>query len=206
MALDTSAEQPVPVRTVARLIGEWVDRLGRVWVEGQVAQLNRRPGASTVFLTLRDPVADVSVTVTCSARVLDAVVPPLVDGARVVVHAKPGFYLTRGTLSLVATEIRAVGLGALLARLEQLRTTLAAEGLFAADRKQPLPFLPRRRRAGLRPRLGRRARRARERAPPLARGRVPRGERRGAGRLRRHRGDGRAPARSTGTPRSTSSS
>ncbi len=144
MALDTSAEQPVPVRTIARLIGEWVDRLGRVWVEGQVAQLNRRPGASTVFLTLRDPVADVSVTVTCSARVLDAVVPPLVDGARVVVHAKPGFYLTRGTLSLVATEIRAVGLGALLARLEQLRTTLAAEGLFAADRKQPLPFLPRR--------------------------------------------------------------
>ena len=143
MPLETSAEAPIPVRTVARHIGDWVARLGRVWVEGQVAQLNRRPGAATVFLTLRDPVADVSVTVTCPTRVLDAVVPPLVDGARVVVHAKPDFYLSRGTLSLVATEIRSVGLGALLARLEQLRTTLAAEGLFAADRKQPLPFLPR---------------------------------------------------------------
>lgn len=144
MALETSAEQPVPVRTIARLIGDWVDRLGRVWVEGQVAQLNRRPGASTVFLTLRDPVADVSLSVTCAARVLEGVRPPLAEGARVVVHGKPGFYLTRGTLSLNATEIRSVGLGALLARLEQLRATLAAEGLFAADRKRALPFLPRR--------------------------------------------------------------
>ena len=144
MPLETSAEQPIPVRTVARHIGDWVSRLGRVWVEGQVAQLNRRPGAATVFLTLRDPVADVSLTVTCPVQVLDAVSPPLADGARVVVHAKPGFYLTRGTLSLVATEIRSVGLGALLARLEELKATLAAEGLFAADRKKPLPFLPRR--------------------------------------------------------------
>ena len=97
-----------------------------------------------MFLTLRDPVADVSLTVTCPVQVLDAVSPPLADGARVVVHAKPDFYLTRGTLSLVATEIRSVGLGALLARLEELKATLGAEGLFAADRKKPLPFLPRR--------------------------------------------------------------
>jgi len=141
--LETSAEAPIPVRTVARLIGDWVGRLGRVWVEGQVAQLSRRPGAATCFLTLRDPVADVSLTVTCPARVLDQVVPPLADGARVVVWAKPDFYLGRGTLSLAAVEIRPVGLGALLARLEQLRTTLAAEGLFAAERKRALPFLPR---------------------------------------------------------------
>src|SRR3954468_15915279 len=143
MGLANSAEAPIPVRTVARHIAEWVARLGRVWVEGQVAELSRRPGTRTVFLTLRDPVADVSVRVTCPVAVLDAVTPPLVDGARVVVHAKPEFYLGRGTLSLVATEIRSVGLGALLARLEQLRTTLAAEGLFAVERKQPLPFLPR---------------------------------------------------------------
>ncbi len=142
MALQTTPDQPVPVRTIARLIGEWVGRLGRVWVEGQVAQLNRRPGAGMVFLTLRDPVASVSMTVTCPVAVLDAVTPPLTDGARVVIHGKPDFYLARGTLSLVATEIRAVGLGALLARLEQLRTMLAAEGLFAAERKKPLPFLP----------------------------------------------------------------
>jgi exodeoxyribonuclease VII large subunit len=143
LPLETSPEQPIPVRTAARLIGDWVARLGRVWVEGQVAQLTRRPGTSTCFLTLRDPVADISINVTCPTRVLDAVVPPLVDGARIVVWAKPDFYLQRGSLSLAALEIRPVGLGQLLARLEQLRVTLAAEGLFAANRKRPLPFLPR---------------------------------------------------------------
>jgi exodeoxyribonuclease VII large subunit len=142
MPVETSPEHPLPVRTVARLIGDWVARLGRVWVEGQVAQLNQRPGAATVFLTLRDPVADVSLTVTASRAVLAEVSPPLVEGARVVVHGKPDFYLTRGTLSLAATQIRPVGLGELLARLERLKAVLAAEGLFDTDRKRPLPFLP----------------------------------------------------------------
>ena len=141
MALANSAEQPLPVRTVARSISDWVGRLGRVWVEGQVTQLSRRPG--TVFLTLRDPVADVSLSVTCARQVVESVVPPLEEGARVVVHAKPEFYLGRGTLSLKAVEIRPVGVGELLARLERLKGVLAAEGLFAADRKRPLPFLPR---------------------------------------------------------------
>jgi exodeoxyribonuclease VII large subunit len=143
LVLETSAEQPVPVRTVARLISEWVGRLGRVWVEGQVTQVNRRAGASTVFLTLRDPVAEVSLSVTCPTRVYDAVQPPLVDGARVVVHGRPDFYVSRGTLSLSAEDIRPLGVGELLARLERLKGVLAAEGLFAADRKRSLPFLPR---------------------------------------------------------------
>jgi exodeoxyribonuclease VII large subunit len=142
VGLETSAEQPVPVRTVARLISEWVGRLGRVWVEGQVTQVNRRAGSGTVFLTLRDPVAEVSVAVTCPNRVYDAVQPPLADGARVVVHARPDFYVSRGTLSLSAEEIRPLGVGELLARLERLKGVLAAEGLFAADRKRSLPFLP----------------------------------------------------------------
>ena len=141
MPLPSSAEQPLPVRTVARSIAEWVNKLGRVWVEGQVTQLSRRPG--TVFLTLRDPVADVSLSITCPRAVCEGVVPPLVEGARVVVHAKPDFYVTRGTLSLQAFEIRPVGVGELLARLERLKGVLAAEGLFAPERKQRLPFLPR---------------------------------------------------------------
>ncbi len=142
MGLANSAEQPLPVRTVARSISEWVGRLGRVWVEGQITQVSRRPG--TVYLTLRDPVADMSLSVTCSRQVCDAVVPPLDEGARVVIHAKPDFYAGRGTLSLAALEIRPVGVGELLARLERLKVLLGAEGLFASDRKQPLPFLPRR--------------------------------------------------------------
>ena len=140
VGLARTPEQPLPVRTVARSIGDWVQRLGRVWVEGQVTQVHRRPG--TVFLTLRDPVADVSLSVTCGREVCDAVQPPLVDGARVVVFAKPSFYLGRGTLSLAATEIRPVGVGELLARIERLKQLMAAEGLFATGRKRPLPFLP----------------------------------------------------------------
>ncbi len=140
MTNPTSPEAPWPVRTVALKIAEWVARLGEVWVEGQVAQLSRRPGAATAFLVLRDPAADLSLTVTCRREVLDGVA--LAEGARVVVHARPDFYLARGTLSLRASEIRPVGIGELLARLERLKRLLHAEGLFAADRKQPLPFLP----------------------------------------------------------------
>jgi exodeoxyribonuclease VII large subunit len=139
VALDNSAEAPLPVRVVAKSIHDWVGRLGRVWVEGQITQLSRRPG--TVFLTLRDPVADVSVTVTCSRAVCEQA--QLSEGARVVVHAKPDFYLSRGTLSLAATEIRPVGVGELLARLERLKGVLRAEGLFEPSRKKALPFLPR---------------------------------------------------------------
>lgn len=142
MAMETSPESPAPVRQIANAIAGWVDRLGAVWVEGQVAQVSRRPGLNTVFLTLRDPVADISVPVTCSRTLFDGLNPPLVEGASVVVHAKPSYYANRGTLSLYARDIRMVGLGELLARLERRRQLLAAEGLFATELKRPLPFLP----------------------------------------------------------------
>jgi exodeoxyribonuclease VII large subunit len=138
--LQTSAESPVPVRVVAIRIGEWISRLGEIWVDGQIAQLTRRPGVSTQFLTLRDPDANISLSVTCPRGVLPDSVG---EGSRVVMRARPDFYLERGTLSLRATEVRQVGLGELLARLEELRRLLAAEGLFAADHKRALPFLPR---------------------------------------------------------------
>ena len=140
MALDTSAESPVPVRTVLQLVGGWIGRLGRVWVEGQIAELAVR--GSTVFLTLRDPVAAVSVRVICSRQVFDAAEPPPADGARVVIWAKPDFNANRGSFALTALEIRAVGVGELLARLERLRRQLASEGLFSAERKRRIPFLP----------------------------------------------------------------
>jgi len=140
MPLDSSADSPVPVRTVLRLVGEWIGRLGRIWVEGQIAELARR--GSTAYLTLRDPVAAVSVRVVCPRAVLDATEPAPAEGARVVVWAKPDFNINRGAFALTAIEIRAVGIGELLARLERLRHALAAEGLFATARKRPLPFLP----------------------------------------------------------------
>jgi exodeoxyribonuclease VII large subunit len=139
--LETSAETPVPVRTVLRLVGDWIGRLGRVWVEGQIAELARR--GSTVFLVVRDPVAAVSVRVICTTAVLDATSPPPTEGSRVVIWAKPEFNAAKGSFALSAAQIRSVGIGDLLARIERLRTALAAEGLFAAERKRPLPFLPR---------------------------------------------------------------
>ena len=127
---------------MARKVAEWIGRLGEVWVEGQVAQLSRRGGAATVFLTLRDPAADLSVPVTCAREVADRPGLELTEGARVVVRARPDYYIARGSFSLRATEIRAVGLGELLARIERIRRLLAAEGLFDAVRKRPLPFAP----------------------------------------------------------------
>jgi exodeoxyribonuclease VII large subunit len=138
-----TAEEPLPVRVVSQKIGEWITRLGWVWVDGQVAQITRRPGTQTVFLTLRDPAADMSLTVTAHRDVLDLGVPNLAEGARVVAHAKPDFFPGRGTLSLRADEVRQVGIGELLARLERLKRLLAAEGLFDPARKRRPPFLPR---------------------------------------------------------------
>ncbi len=140
----SSSEEPWPVRVVSQKVSAWIAKLGWVWIDGQVAQISRRPGASTVFLTLRDPSADLSLTITTNRDVLDAGAPELAEGARVVLHAKPEFYAARGTLSLRADEIRQVGLGELLARLEKLKKLLAAEGLFDRARKRRPPFLPNR--------------------------------------------------------------
>jgi exodeoxyribonuclease VII large subunit len=139
----TSAEAPWPVRTVARKIAAWVDRLGAVWVEGQLAQVTARPGTGTAFLVLRDPAADVSLQLTAPIGLVRDGGAAVAEGNRVVVHGRPSFFLGRGTLSLRVDAIRAVGIGELLARIERLRALLAAEGLFDAARKRRLPFLPR---------------------------------------------------------------
>jgi exodeoxyribonuclease VII large subunit len=140
VALETSAEQPVPVRTVLQLVGGWIGRLGRVWVEGQIAELSRRGGS--VYLTLRDPIAAVSVRVIAPRQTYDDAGEPA-EGARIVIYAKPDFNASRGSFALTALEIKAVGIGELLARLERLKRELASEGLFAKERKRQLPFLPR---------------------------------------------------------------
>lgn len=142
MALDSSADSPVPVRTVSRLIGEWVGQLGAVWMEGQVAQFRRRQGARNQFLVLRDTDAEVSLTIVADAQLVGSVEPPLAEGQRVVVWARPEFWSGQGSLQLRARDIRPVGIGDLLASIERLKGVLAAEGLFAPERKLPLPFLP----------------------------------------------------------------
>jgi exodeoxyribonuclease VII large subunit len=142
--LESSAESPVAVRTVAKALTDWIGRLGRVWVEGQVTEVTRRPGQATGFLVLRDSAVEMSLRVSCKARLIEELDPPLAEGSRVVVWGRPEYYAARGTLTFAAVDIRPVGVGALLARIEALRGVLAAEGLFAAERKRRLPFLPRR--------------------------------------------------------------
>ena len=140
--IESSSEEPLPVRVVSESIGEYVGRLGPVWVEGEVAEITRRPGSQMAFLRLKDTSVDMSLQVTCHKSILEAI-DPLPENARIVAYAKVNWYAVRRTLSLMAREIRQVGLGELLARLEQLKNLLAAEGLFASERKRELPFLPR---------------------------------------------------------------
>ena len=135
-----SAEHPWPVRAVSTRVADYIDKLGRVWVEGELAQLTMRP--SVAFLTLRDPAADMSLSVVCQRDVVLNTEVPLTEGTRVIMYGKPNFHTGRGTFSLRVTEIRAVGLGELLARIERLRKLLDAEGLFDRRLKRPIPFLP----------------------------------------------------------------
>lgn len=140
-ALETTAENPWPLRLLSMKMADYISKMAPVWVEGQIVEANRRSGMS--FFTLRDTDADVSVRLTAYSQVLDRLATPLSAGSHVVVQARPTFYAKRGDLSLHASAIREVGLGELLARIDQLRRVLAAEGLFDAERKRPLPFLPR---------------------------------------------------------------
>ena len=138
---ETSSDSPAPVRVVTEAIKEYVDRLGPIWIEGEIAELNERSGMMA-FMRLRDTSADMSLSVMCHKSVI-AAVKPLPANARVVIYAKPSWYTKSGTLSMAAKEIRQVGVGELLARLEALKSLLAEEGLFSIDRKVALPVLPR---------------------------------------------------------------
>ena len=138
---ETSSESPAPVRVVSEAIKEYVERLGPIWIEGEISELNERSGGMA-FMRLRDTSVDMSLSVMCYKSVLSAV-QPLPANALVVIHAKASWFTKNGSLTMSAKEIRQVGVGELLARLEALKGVLAAEGLFSADRKVALPLLPR---------------------------------------------------------------
>ncbi|MDU0478265.1 exodeoxyribonuclease VII large subunit [Staphylococcus chromogenes] len=142
MSAASSPEAPWPVREVNKKVKGWIERLGHIWVEGQLTQVNVKPSWKLSYLTLRDPEAEASVQVTCPTSLITGAASPLKDGDRVVVYGKPAFYEGRGSFSLWVTEIRHVGVGELLARIDQLRRKLAGEGLFDPSRKLPLPYLP----------------------------------------------------------------
>jgi exodeoxyribonuclease VII large subunit len=136
-----SPDNPWPVRAVATRVAKYIDRLGTVWIEGQLTELKVRQ--STAWMVLRDPAADMSLTVSCPRDLVTNAPVPLSEGTQVIMCGKPQFYTRNGSFSLRISEIRAVGLGELLARIERLRRLLDAEGLFDPRLKRPIPFLPR---------------------------------------------------------------
>jgi len=140
MAFETSPEQPAPVREVSQKMSDYLNRLSAIWLEGEVSEINRRQGMS--YLTLRDLEADIALSVSAPSSVLDASETRIDEGMRIVVHAKVQWWGRRGTVSFRADDVRAVGVGALLAQIERSRQQLLAEGLLDPSRKRPLPFLP----------------------------------------------------------------
>jgi exodeoxyribonuclease VII large subunit len=124
------------------MMGDYIARLGPVWVEGQVAEINMRGGLS--FVSLRDVASDATLKLFTWERSTLEVTPAIEQGSRVIAQVKADWWKNKGTLQFKVMQIRMVGLGELMARLEALRDTLAAEGLFAPERKKPIPFLPRR--------------------------------------------------------------
>ncbi|QGF25192.1 exodeoxyribonuclease VII large subunit [Raineyella fluvialis] len=140
--MTSTPEHPQPLRTIAQAVRTWVERLGEVWVEAQVIELNRHRGGYA-FLTLRDLTEEVSVQASCPIAVLDVAGPLSVD-TTVVTRVRPRYWYKTGKLSYELLEIRPSGEGRLLAHLEQLKRMLQAEGLFDPIHKKRLPFLPRR--------------------------------------------------------------
>ena len=135
------ADSPFSVRAISERIGAIIDTLSEVWIEGELSEINVRPGSPTIFMRLRDPSADMSISVRCFKNIFDYIAP-LEQNARVVIRSKPTWWTKNGSLSFNISEIRQVGVGELMARLEALKNLLASEGLFDQGRKLPLPFLP----------------------------------------------------------------
>ena len=135
-----TVDTPWPVALLSTKIKGWIDRLGSVWTEGEITQWGVSGG--NVYGKLKDLTADATVGFTIWSSVRGRLPDDLRQGDHVVALVKPNYWVKGGTLTMQVFEMRHVGLGDLLERLERLRKKLAAEGLFDLARKKPIPFLP----------------------------------------------------------------
>lgn len=140
--LGTSAQSPFAVHQVSAFVSDWIGRLGSIWVEGQLIEVKTSRGLT--YLTLRDIQSEEVLKMYMPAAAFAQIEPEPNAGARVVAEAKADWWPKRGSMQFKVFQLRSVGLGELMARLEALRNLLAMEGLFDQDRKKSLPFLPRR--------------------------------------------------------------
>lgn len=134
-------EDPWSVALLSKKLKGWIDRLGSVWVEGEITQWGTGPGGN-VYGKLKDCDQDATVSFQMWSSVKQRVPADLKQGDRVIALIKPDWWIKGGTLTMQVIDMRHVGLGDLLERLERLRQQLRAEGLFDGSRKRPLPFLP----------------------------------------------------------------
>ncbi|CAB4331251.1 MAG: exodeoxyribonuclease VII large subunit [Actinobacteria bacterium] len=136
------AEAPFAVHDISALLADYISRLGNTWIEGQISEV--RETRTLTFMKLRDTQDESTVPIYMTTQALHDLNWKVEQGARVIIQAKADWWTKKGTLQFKILQIRSVGLGELMARLEALRNILAAEGLFAPERKKELPFLPRR--------------------------------------------------------------
>lgn len=141
-AAETTDENPWPLSYFANNLKSHIERVSNTWVEGQLIEVNHRRGS--VFATMRDLEEEASLSLAIWGYVAGSLETRPEVGQRVVARIKPNFWLKTGRLSMHVTDMKPVGEGELLLRLEKLRRSLAAEGLFAPERKKPIPFLPQR--------------------------------------------------------------
>jgi exodeoxyribonuclease VII large subunit len=140
-AIGQSPDSALKVHQVSKSIGDWVAKLGRVWVEGQV--IKSQVYGQLAYIAFRDPDLDISIQVVASTSLIEGLSPPLTEGSRIVMHASVEWWNKKGDIKLRAHAIQNVGVGDLLVRIQMLRNALEAEGLFKPERKKNLPFLPR---------------------------------------------------------------
>jgi exodeoxyribonuclease VII large subunit len=142
-AMEIDGRRVFTVRAFNQGIASWLERLPTLWVEGEVTELRRQERWASVFFTLKDPESGACLAVQMKRGLFDGLRLELVDGERVHVYGRPELYEQRGEFHLRALSIERYGIGAHLAALERLKEKLSAEGLFAAERKRPLPRIPR---------------------------------------------------------------
>lgn len=141
-ASDTTPENPWPLARLSDNLKHYIERVSPTWIEGQL--IEHRVSRGHAWMTMRDLEVEMSLPVVAWSRTARTFDAGITEGARVVALVKPNFYTKTGRLTMVVNEMRPVGIGELLARVERLRRALAEEGLFAPERKSPLPVLPQR--------------------------------------------------------------
>ena len=126
-----------------RGVAIWLRKLPDLWIEGELTELRRNDAWGSVFFTLKDPQTGATLATTMRRQAFDALALELAEGEKIHVQGRPELYERKGELTFRATTIERFGLGEHLAALERLKRVLAAEGLFASERKRPLPRFPR---------------------------------------------------------------